>query len=170
MRSPFGITTTGPAPQPGVLCALQATRAAVALSAGVIAVCAFKSSISGRSTVAPLTPCARNAATKATPWATPAPVSGVSVEVGALIDSDRGGMGGMAGIIAEARLQVEPNSASFCPAREERHGIERSAGWVEPTENRKRFAEPRSEIERHDLAVPPSGRRHGFPPPLEQVA
>src|SRR4051794_22430980 len=97
MRSPFGITTTGPAPQPGVLCALQATRAAVALSAGVIAVRAFRSSISGRSTVAPLTPCACNAATKAAPWAAPGPVSGVSVEVGALIASDRGGMGGMTG-------------------------------------------------------------------------
>ena len=62
MRSPFGMTTTGPAPQPGVFCALQATRAAVALSAGDIAVCAFKTSISGRSTPAPLSPCARDAA------------------------------------------------------------------------------------------------------------
>jgi len=67
MRSPFGITTTGPAPQPGVFCALQATRAAVALSAGDIAVCAFRSSISGRSTPAPLIPCARDATAYAVP-------------------------------------------------------------------------------------------------------
>jgi hypothetical protein len=67
MRSPLGIVTTAPAPQPGVACVLQATRAAVALSAGESARCAFRSSMSGRRMPAPLTPCALNVAAKALP-------------------------------------------------------------------------------------------------------
>ncbi len=47
MRSPFGMATTGPAPQFGVSCALQATRAAVALSKGDIPARAFRSSNEG---------------------------------------------------------------------------------------------------------------------------